>query len=260
MLFSDRVFVGIDPTAASRPMHYVALNADLEIITRDRGDLEHVLAFLAGLERAVVAINAPSGPNLGLMRQETLRRRYNLRSGRSTWVKWRVCEVDLRRRNIHLYNTPGSRDLAAGWVQQGFSLFARLQTLGYRIRLDDAQAPDRALLEVQPHAAFTALLERRPFPKHSLEGRLQRQLVLYLERVEIPNPLQCLEEVTRHHLLSGHLPLDDLHTAEELDALVAAFTAYCSVHEPGRITRVGEQDEGVITLPVASLRDHYPSE
>lgn len=259
MLFSEMVFVGVDPTAASRPMHFVALNADREPIVRDCGDLEQVLAFLAGLEHAIVAINAPQGPNLGLMRQEALRRRYNLRTGRSTWVKWRVCEVDLRRRNIHLYNTPATRDLAAGWVQQGFSLFERLQTMGYRIHLGDGQPPTRALLEVQPHAAFTALLERRPFLKNSLEGRLQRQLVLYLERVQIPNPLQCLEEVTRHHLLSGHLPLDDLHSAEELDALVAAFTAYCAVNDPGRVIQIGERDEGVITLPVASLRDHYPS-
>jgi len=258
MLFSETIFVGVSSTAGKKPMPYAALNPRREVVVLDHGDREQVLALLAGLERAVVGVNAPQALNKGLMNDASLRRRYNLGVGGSSWMKWRACEVDLRLRNIHLTNTPARAELVAGWVREGFALYTRLKNMGYRMLVKGEPVPDRALIEVQPHAAYTALLERRPFPKHALEGRIQRQLVLYLRHLDVPNPLSCLEEVTRYHLLSGHLPLEELHSMQELDALAAAYTAYSTVHHPHQFTQVGDREEGLITLPVAALRDHYP--
>jgi predicted nuclease with RNAse H fold len=257
MLFADAVYVGISPSAGVRPMHYAAMDADLHILALDHGDLEHVLAFVAGHEKAIVAVNAPQAPNRRLMMDPEIRRKYNLRPGRETWGKWRVCEFELRRSNIRLYNTPDTEGAARRWMQNGFKLFRRLADIGYRkFVLEDDLAP-HTVLEVQPHAAFTALLGVRPFLKRTLEGRMQRQLVLYLEGIDVPNPLHALEEITQHHLLSGHLPLADLYEQEQLDALVAAYTAHLVGDDPERIIQIGDAGEGLITLPVEEIKDFY---
>lgn len=257
MLFTDAVFVGIDPTAGKQPIQYAALDRDLRLIALDQGDLETVLAFVASLDSAVVGVDAPQGPSRGLMAQPDLRRRYNLRPEGKTWAKWRVCEYELRRRNIRLYNTPEKEEDAKAWVRTGFEIFRRLEKIGFRKEILEEKPDPRAIIEARAHAGFTILLERRPFLKRTLEGRLQRQLVLYMEGLDITNPMYALEEITRHNLLSGHLPLDRLHTHEGLDAMMAAYTAYLAGLHPERIGQVGEREEGLITLPASELKDFY---
>jgi predicted RNase H-like nuclease len=66
-----------------------------------------------------------------------------------------------------------------------------------------------------------------------------------------------LEEITRHHLLTGDLPLAGLYDHDQLDALMAAYTAYLVGVKPGRISQVGDRDEGLITVPVAELKPFY---
>jgi predicted nuclease with RNAse H fold len=257
MLFDQDVYVGIDPTAGDRPMHFAVLDADLKLAALSQGDVETVLAFVGGLERAVVAIDAPQSPNQGLMLRPEIRRRFDLEPGGRTWGQWKVCEYELRRRNIRLYNTPRKEEEAPRWIRLGFTLYQRMLALGYRLFVHDEPVPDRALIEVHPHACFAVMLGRRPFLKQTLEGRLQRQLLLYLEGLDIVNPMMVLEEITRHHLLSGHLPLDGLYDHDQLDALVSAFTAYLVARKPERVLQVGDRDEGAITLPSERLEDFY---
>jgi hypothetical protein len=258
MLFTSAMFVGIGPTTSRRPLQYAIINEDLEIQGIDSGDMETVLAIIASLDSPLVAIGAPQGPNRDLLKSPEVRKRYNLRAEGRTWTKWRVCEYELRRRNIRVYNTPDRREIAPKWVQSGFALYRRLMGMGFRFLDPNEPLQPRQLLEVQPHASYTVLLERRPFLRNTLEGRLQRQLVLYLEGADVPNPILTLEEITRHHLLSGHLPLEGLHNPEELDALVSAFTAYLVMKRPDRISYVGEHEEGLITLPAAEIKAFYP--
>lgn len=258
MLFSEAVFVGVDPTAGENPMCYAALDANLRLLALDHGDMQAVLAFLGGLDSAIVAINAPQAPNQGVLKDEQTRRRYNLQPDGSTWRKWRVCEFELRRRNIHLYNTPEEEQASPGWVQTGFDLHRRMRSMRFYPLHKGESAETRGVIETNPHACFTTLLERRPFSKRTLEGRLQRQLVLYLEGLDLANPMHALEELTRHHLLTGHLPLDQLHEHDQLDAIVAAFTSYLYGSRPDRVCQVGANEEGWITLPVAELKDFYP--
>ncbi len=257
MLFTDAVFVGIDPTGGKQPIQYAALDRDLHLIALDQGDLESVLAFVASLESAVVAVDAPQGPNRGLMAQADIRQRYNLRVEGKTWAKWRVCEYELRSRNIRLYNTPEKEEDAKAWVRTGFEIFRRLEKIGFRKDVLDEKSDRRAIIEARAHSGYTILLERRPFLKRTLEGRLQRQLVLYLEGLDIANPMYALEEITRHNLLSGHLPLERLHSYEALDAMMAAYTAYLTGLHAERVSQVGERDEGLITLPASELKDFY---
>ncbi len=111
--------------------------------------------------------------------------------------------------------------------------------------------------EFHPHGRFVVRLERRPFLKQTLEGRLQRQMVLYLQGLDIPDPLKTLEEITRHHLPSGELPMCGLLAHDELEGLVADCTACLVSLRPERTSQVGDRQEGCITLPVPELKPFY---
>jgi hypothetical protein len=251
------MFVGIGPTSGQRPIHYAIVDGDLKAQALEATDLEGMLAFIAGLESPVVAIGSPQGPNREQMKRPQIRRRFNLRPDGETWAKWRVGEYELRRRNIRMYNTPSNKKDAPGWIQTGYELYGRLSKLGFEFIQPQHQAQPRSMLEVLPHACYSVLLERRPFLKSTLEGRLQRQLVLFLEGMSVPNPTEILEMIGQDHLLSGHLPIDSLYSPEQLDTLIAAYTAFLAVTKPERISQVGDPKEGWITLPTADLRDFY---
>ncbi len=257
MFFTDVVYVGVDPSAGERPVRYAALDHELKLVALDEVDLEKLLSFIGSLDQALVAVDAPQAPNKGFMSRPAIRERYNLRPGGDTWQAWRVCEYELRSRNIRLYNTPEDPQEARGWVQSGFELFSRLEKMGFRKYVQGEEPHQRLLIEARSHAGYTLLLERRPFSKDTLEGRLQRQLTLYLEGIDLDNPMHALEEITRHHLLTGHLPLERLHEPEALDAMMAAYTGYLVGRHPERITQVGERSEGLITLPASKLKDLY---
>jgi predicted RNase H-like nuclease len=110
---------------------------------------------------------------------------------------------------------------------------------------------------VYPHACFTTLLGCHPFPKYTLEGRIQRQLILYEQKVGVPDPMRVFEEITRHRLLKGTLPLDELYSPGELDALVAAYTACLAATAPERVSVMGHAEEGQIYLPTSELKARY---
>lgn len=258
MPFEDIVYVGIDPKAGLRPIDFAATDGRKRIIALDRGDMESVLAYIAGFDAVLVAVAAPQSPNQGLMRKAAIRRRYNLRADGHTWAKWRVCEYELRQRNIRLYNTPDTMEAAPRWVQNGFIFYRRLNEMGFQPYSHGVEFGRHTYLEVSPHACYSVLLERRPLLKRTLEGRMQRQLLLYLEGHAVANPLYVLEEITRHHLLTGNLPLKGLCESDPLDAIVAAYTAFLTGEEPERVCQVGEKDEGLITVPVGELLDFYP--
>ena len=258
MLFDQTLYVGIDPTAGSRPIHYTVLDRDLKLAAAGEGSLQEVVAFVGGFDSAVVAVDAPQSPNKGVMLEPEVRRRYNLRPGSKTWGQWKVCEYELRRRNIRLYNTPAREADSPRWMRNGFDLYKKLGRLGFRHFVAGDPLPEKAVIEVHPHACFAVLLGRRPFLKNTIEGRLQRQLLLFLEGLDIPNPMKALEEITRHHLLSGSLPLDGLYDHDRLDALAAAFTAYLVGIKPERVSQVGDRAEGYITLPSSEMKMFYP--
>lgn len=257
MFSSKAVYVGIDPTAGKRPMHYAALDRNLRLLALEKGDLEQVLAFVGGLERGVVAIDAPQSPNQALMADPEVRRGYDLNPEGDTWSGWKVCEYELRRRNIRLYRTPRKESEAARWVRVGFALFRRLQESGFSLFVAGEGGDERLLIEVHPHASYAVKLGRRPFLKQTLEGRLQRQLILYLEGLDITDPMLSLEEITRHHLLQSQLPLRDLYDHDQLDALIAAYTAFVVGEHPEQVTQVGDVEEGLITLPTNELLEFY---
>lgn len=256
MLFSRTTFIGIDPTAGQRPFSYAALDQDLRLIALAQGSLDEVTAYAGGQQSAIVAVNAPRQPNQGLMKTERVRAGLSPTPAPGRWQGYRVAEYQLFQHNIHTPRTPGRVESCASWMQMGFQVFKRLRHFGYE--LYPTEAAECQLLETYPHAAFTVLLGTTPFPKQTLEGRLQRQLILHELNVELPNPMRLFEEITRHRLLNGILELDDLLSADELDALVGAYTAWFAASQADRVSVLGDRAEGQIFLPAPALLDHYP--
>ena len=254
---SHDIYIGIDPTAGKRPFSLAALDDDLRPMALEATDLDGAVTFVERWPHAVVAVDAPQSPNRALMRQPARRRAYGLNPKSRTFSDWKVCEYELRRRNLRIYNTPGRPSDAPLWMRVGFDLYRRLRDIGFDFHRMGESAEGSTILEVHPHACYATLLGHRPLGKASLEGRLQRQMVLYMEGIDLANPLHVLEEISRHHILSGELPLEGLRSHDELDALVAAYTAFLVHQKPARVAQVGDPEEGLITLPVGSLKDHY---
>jgi len=255
MLFSHSTYLGIDPTAGQRPIPYAALDDDLKLIALGQGSLDDVVAFTAGQQRAFVAVCAPRRPNQGVMTQAEVRESIFPPPNPGRWNNFRLAEYLLRQHNLHIPRTPAEGEETPNWMITGFSLFQRLDRMGYLPF--PAGDFDRQSLEVYPHASFTALLEVIPLQKLTLEGRLQRQLILNERDIHLPDPMRIFEEVTRHRLLKGILPLDDLYSPGELDALVAAYTAWLAANHPGEVSRYGHPQEGEIILPVRELKQRY---
>jgi hypothetical protein len=255
MLFNETTFIGIDPTAGKRPMAYAALDRELRPLALGEGDLDAVTAFVGGQQAALVAVNAPRRPNQGLMKRSEVRDTLKPVPRPGRWGGFRVAEYLLFQHNIRTPRTKASAENCPVWMQVGFDLYNRLEGLGFQ----PYQTPDAPcqVMEVYPHAAYTVLLNSCPFPKNSLEGRLQRQLLLHNQGLEIPDPMRVFEEITRYRLLQGILPLDDLYSPRELDALVAAFTAWVAATSPDGIINLGDPREGQIVIPSAELQSRY---
>jgi hypothetical protein len=83
-----------------------------------------------------------------------------------------------------------------------------------------------------------------PLPKNTLEGRLQRQLVLYKQKIDLPDPMEFIKGLTAKNVLRGTLPQENLYNPGELDALVAAYTAWQAANHPQEITALGDASEG----------------
>ncbi len=255
MLFTHMNFIGIDPTAGKRPFVYAALDHDLALMALGQGKMEEVLAFVAGQREAVVAVCAPRRPNQGMMESPEIRDSLLPRPRPGRWNNFRVAEYQLRQSNINIPQTCAQAEDCPNWMQMGFRLFKRLDKLGYHEF--PAEGAHHQSLEVYPHACYAGLLGLIPLGKHSFEGRIQRQLILNEYKIKVPDPMRLFEEITRHRLLSGILPEDDLYSAEELDAIVAGYTAWKAVNEPENTTSVGIPEEGQIILPIPRLKDHY---
>jgi hypothetical protein len=246
-------FIGIDPTAGRQPFTFAALDQECHLLVLSAGDFDELFAFMKDHPANVVAVNAPPRPNHGLVRRSL--EKQHLPQGQLRGSDLRLAENDLRERGISVSPTPSRVEMCPTWMQMSFDLYRRLDEAGYR-QYPSEQAPHQ-WVETHPHAAFCVLLERIPLPKPTIEGRLQRQGALFEKGVGIRDPMEFFEEITRHKLLQGFLPMEIMYAPEALDALVAAYMAWCVVNCSQETILVGDAEEGRIALPVARLKEKY---
>ncbi len=95
-------------------------------------------------------------------------------------------------------------------------------------------------LETNAQDCFRALIGQNPLPRRTLEGRLQRSAILYEQGLQIRDPVEIFEEITRYKLMQGNLPLEDIYSSKELDALIAAYVAWLAANSPGQTAAKGE--------------------
>lgn len=234
--------VGID-VAARRPCVAVALRPgrhgctvqdDDWFPTRDVGQL---VEWVVDLDPIVVAIDAPQAFNRHLPKGA---------DGVPKPPRSRVCDWELRRRGIRLYQVPGRDEWAGwpaaqkGWMAVGFDLFDRLRKHGFERPttpgMPGSLGAARAVLEVYPHASFAALLGRIPAQKTTRTGVKER--------------IQLL----RQHGIDWDFYFDH----DSLDALAAALTGWRYVQ--GLACGLGAEREGLIWMPVPELaEDRLPS-
>lgn len=254
MLSTDILYIGIDPTSGKKEFGYAVLDSNLNLVKLADADLEELLVFLDRQKSACVAVNAPSGVNRGLVKkmleEESSKSRSFFRG-----VDIRLAEFELRERGIAVAGTPSREEFCPAWMQVGFTLYQRLSEIGFKPHSVDGA--ERRMLETHPFACFCVLAESIPFPKPTLEGRLQRQSILFDKGLRINDAMGFFEEITRFKLIKGILPMEALYSTEQLDVLVAAYTAWLIINRPDEVNKVGDETEGQINLPVRELQGKY---
>jgi predicted nuclease with RNAse H fold len=251
---NDTVYIGIDPTSGNQDCGYAVLDGNLNLVTLANADMEEMVAFLRKQDSAIVAVNAPSGVNKGLVKKKLAEEH----SGPGRAVRGadiRMVEYELRERGIAVAGTPSREEFCPAWMQVGFGLYRQLTNLGFKPYVADGAGCQ--VLETHPFACYCVLADSLPFPKSTLEGRLQRQLILNDRGLRINDAMDFFEEITRFKLMKGILPKDVLYSAEQLDVLVAAYTAWLSAHRPDELTWVGDKGEGQMALPARELKGKY---
>ena len=230
MSTANLTFIGVDilPTAGRlrKAYAYAALDADRELLAIGQGDRDEILAYLGGQAAAIAAVCAPR----------------RLKTGPA-----KLAEIQLLEQGFPLKQTPEKMKGCPHWMRDGFNLFQRLTNFGYAPYPDDEA--DRQCLETRAGAIFWRLLGNKlPLPP-SLEGQLQRQLILADQNLPVPDAMNFFMEITRFKLVQGNLPLENVLTIGELNALAAALMAWLAGCEPNRIDLLGDPDGGQIALP-----------
>jgi hypothetical protein len=244
-------YIGIDIGAGPKPVTFIALDEDQQPLAIGEGDLPDVLAFAAGQSNgAVAAINSAARPSSGRLAREAVRSALNLPSGKGRYASMRQLEFELIQAGFEVPPAPPSVDKGQPWVKRGFALVERLESMEY-LPFPHESSP-RQWMEVQADAAFWSLLGVTPLPAGTLEGRIQRQLALLDQGLKVPDAMDFFEEITRYKLLKSNLPTKNIFPQPEINAWIAAHTAWLAHNQPERVQRFGEPEEGFLYLPCRS--------
>jgi hypothetical protein len=253
MLFTDSAFIGISPISGHKSFTYAALDKDLSLVALADGELDDVTAFVAGQNSATAAVNSPAGLNRGLVRDAVKSKM--LTPYQILRTELRLAEYELRERGIAVTKTPASADLCSVGMQAGFELYRKLEKIGFQ------KYPEKdstyQILETNSHACYCVMAGHVPLARLSLEGRLQRQIILYERGLRIKDPMDFFEEITRYKLAKGIWPMELLYLPDQLDALAAAYTAWLTVHKKENTFMIGDPKEGMMVLPEKELKEKY---
>jgi hypothetical protein len=242
------MFLGIDISTGTKPVTFVAIDEEQQALAIGEGDIHDVLAFAAGQTGgALAAVNAAAYPNSGRMARPEVRHSLVPPPGKGKFTNLRQVEFDLIQAGMEVPLTPASADKSLPWVKRGFTLVEGLKAVGYHPF--PQEEPSRQWIETQADAAFWSLLGVKPLPSGTLEGRIQRQLVLLDQGLKVPDAMDFFEEITRFKLLKSNLPIQNIFSQGEINAWISALTAWLAYHKPGMVQRFGEEEDGFVYLP-----------
>jgi len=104
-------------------------------------------------------------------------------------------------------------------------------------------------VETNPLECFRSLSGQTPQSRRTLGGLIQHALILYDQGLQINDPMEFFEEITRSHLMAGVMPMELLYSASELDALAAAYIAWMLINKPVQVDLTKERGAGMILIP-----------
>lgn len=136
------MFVGID-VSASRGYDVAAVDERKRVTLLAKVRDPEALGVVArGLPRdAVIAVDSPPGPSLGL-----------LGAGRA----YRVAEAEAMARGIALHMVPRSAEEAPAWMRAGFAAFKLLEKAGFPL-FTEGEARGGVAFEVYPYLSYVVL-------------------------------------------------------------------------------------------------------
>ncbi|MFC2064964.1 hypothetical protein ACFLXB_07695 [Chloroflexota bacterium] len=245
MSISGSIYIGIDPFSQQGSFTYSKLDEECNLISLDYGEISEISQLIPPDEQVYIAVNGPRNTNLGFAMEELVAK--GLKPGQLRGGDLRIAEKLIREKGINISATPSKKELCPEWMHLSFLIFEELEKINFSAF--PTTNCDRQYLETHSQAFFCTLLEQTPLPKSNIEGRLQRQLILFDLGVGIHNPMTFFEEITHHKLINGILPFDLVYASEQLDSIAAAYTAFLAATQPKHISMVGSDDEGFIILP-----------
>jgi hypothetical protein len=223
------VSIGIDPSDARQNYSLAALDEDKNILALSRGRLDDVLSFAAGQTLAVIAIHIPTIPLMDPNRNNSLKplpQRENLWNAPNESPSRSDDFNSVRNPTASITQIPASRKTET--FRKGLVLREHLAELGY-VEYQNQDKP-RVYLGTNIESACDQIFSVPQYTDKSLEGRLQRQVLLAECGVNVIDPMVFFEEVTRFKLLHGKLPLDMIYKSLELNALICSFVAWSIQH------------------------------
>ena len=230
-------FIGIDTGMGRRPFTYVALDRQRRLLAMGGGSAVDVLSFTAGLQSGLAAVSPPDRPG-------------SLKPARAEEPPLPILRLGSPRQfQLDLTGEPHGEPVtrAPAWLSACFELISHIQATGYS-PFPQEDAP-RQWLEAPAQSGFYAWLGLEPFEAGTLEGRLQRQLVLADLDLDVPDAMEFFEEITRFKLLRSILPYQHVMSQAELNAYMAANTAWLAVHEPSSVRQSGSLESGIVFYP-----------
>ncbi|MCT4634108.1 MAG: DUF429 domain-containing protein [Firmicutes bacterium] len=227
-------FIGID--VHKDGLMVACINENLEILILEEMTREEFYKFASEEKIQIIAIDAPLGPNIGLMDDEIYRK--NLDTNINGHYNKKVSEYKLSKMGIRAFSTPKNLGELVGWkswMKIGFELNDRLISMGYhKISSDRMDNVERGIIEVFPHGSFKVLLGKRPEKKSTIEGINQRKSIL--------------EEVGFSDIDKYLLNISRKLATDKLDSLIGAYTALKIFKKQSVF--VGDSLEGEIALPL----------
>jgi hypothetical protein len=260
------LYASLDLTGANRPWDLTWLTDDACVHHRKFGKkskIEDFFDWVAEYRPSVMAVDAPSGFNRKRTLDPVVResRTWNDK----TYRNMRLCEADLRSRNIKLYYTPDNDEDAKDWIKVGWKVYERLKSdLKYSLWNKPGQVRIRQLptvIEVHPHACIVVGLGWIPQLKTCLAGQLERTAYLLeagraggkawegncLPRTSLlRDVMRAMSKMTWDTIRAGGLSRIGM-SHDLLDSLAGLATVVRAAE--GHAFAVGDQSEGVIVLP-----------
>lgn len=247
---AERIYMGIDLSGQRKSFTCAVLDNARHILFCGSISPLEWQSMLTASQDVIAAINSPLTLNDGFMADPDYRQQLNPVPPKKRYTDMRVCEYQLLCQGFSPTRTPKEVGRFTSNLQRAFKFSSELGVNGFQFwPFPNARYQ---MFEVNADAAFGSLMGVKPFSSSSLEGRIQRQLLLQSKGLPVADAMEFFEEITRHRLITGKLPDEKILSPASLNALIAAFTAWTVFNRPAEYIRVGEPDEGVILLPSLS--------